>query len=128
MILIRTPIVLGIAVLVMAGLSSPVAAGGSGGEDEAGDTPHVFGFVKDPDGSAIADARVNAVFKAGGAALITRSDATGAYRIPMFTDTDPAQMAITCSKDGYRFKEVLMRNPTVTPGASVEADCIIAHE
>lgn len=114
--------------LLLPALAGPAAAGGSGDADEQGDFPHFFGFVRDADGKPVADARVNATLKAGGAALVTRSDATGAYQIPMFNDTNPDQATITCSKEGYRFKEVQRRNPGAAAGSSVEVDCVVAHE
>jgi hypothetical protein len=128
MIVGRALFALGLAVLVMPTLAGPAGAGGSGGADEGDDSSNFFGFVKDTDANAIPDARVSVTMTAGGAALITRTDATGAYKIPMFKDTDPAKATITCSKEGYRFKEVQRREATVAPGASAEIDCIIAHE
>lgn len=125
----RTGWLLGTAIVIALALARPAAAGGSADLDQGGgDYPHFFGFVRDSDGNAIADARVDAVLTAGGATLVTRSDATGAYQIPMFNNTDPAKATITCSKQGYRFKELERRDAAPAPGTSAEVNCILAHE
>ena len=125
MIVARALLVIGFAMVVHSLLSGPAVAGGSG-EDEA-NFPHFYGFVKDTDGNAIGDAKVSAAVTTGGALLVTRTDATGSYMIPMFKETDSEHANITCSKQGYRFKELQRRNPTVTPGTSAEVDCILEH-
>jgi hypothetical protein len=110
-------------------LNAPTGAwAGSGNlSDEQEEGVPYFGFVRDSNGAAIADARVTAEFKAGGASLITRSDAAGAYSISAFgADTNPNDVAVTCSKDGYRFVETVRRDPNVTAGHPVEADCLLA--
>lgn len=124
MVVARTLLVIGLAMLVQILSHDRAAAGGNGGDDEA-DFPHFFGFVKDTDGNAIPSAKVSAAVTAAGAVLVSRTDATGAYMIPMFKETDAARANITCSKDGYRFKEVQRRNPTAPPGTSAEVDCIL---
>jgi hypothetical protein len=115
-------------VIAAATLAVPTGAwAGAGGldEDQEEGVPF-FGFVRDNKGAAIPDARVNAEFKAGGATLITRSDAAGAYTISAFNaETNPNDVAITCGKDGYRYVETVKRNPAVKVGEPVEADCIL---
>jgi hypothetical protein len=102
------------------------AGAGSLDEEQEEGVPY-FGFVKDTNGNTVPDARVTAEFKAGGASLITRSDAAGSYNISAFNaETDPNQVTITCSKDGYRYVETVRRNPNLAPGQPVEADCILS--
>jgi hypothetical protein len=109
--------------------SGAAFAGGVGlDEDHHDDGPFFFGFVKDAKGNTIADARVSLTSKVGGATLITRSDPTGAYRVPGLRENDPDQLVITCSKDGYRFDAVQRRNSTVTPGTPIEADCLLTKQ
>jgi hypothetical protein len=116
-----------VAIVAALGISTGAWAGaGSLDEDQEEGVPF-FGFVRDSKGAAIPDARVNAEFKAGGATLITRSDAAGAYSISAFNaETNPNDVVITCSKDGYHYVETVKRNPAVKVGESVEADCILS--
>jgi hypothetical protein len=100
-------------------------AGAGGLDEEQEEGVPFFGFVRDNKGASVPDARVNAVF--GGATLITRSDAAGAYSISAFSaETDPNSVVITCSKDGYRYIETVKRNPMVTAGQPVEAVCMLS--
>ena len=48
--------------------------------DEAG--PRLFGFIRDSNGKAVSGAKVTATIKGFGA-LVARSYATGAYRVPV---------------------------------------------
>lgn len=116
-----------VALAASLGISTGAWAGaGSLDEDQEEGVPF-FGFVRDTKGNAIPDARVTAEFKAGGASLITRSDAAGAYSISAFgAETNPNDVEITCNKDGYRYIETVKRNPTVTAGQPVEADCMLS--
>lgn len=108
-------------------MSATAWAGAGSLDEEQEEGVPFFGFVKDSSGNTIPDARVTAEFKAGGASLITRSDAAGAYNISAFNaETDPKEVVITCAKDGYRYVETVKRNPNVVAGQPVEADCILA--
>jgi hypothetical protein len=112
-------------------LLAPSAAwSGAGGldEDEEEGVPF-FGFVRDTNGTTIPDARVTADFKSGGARLITRTDGAGAYNVAAFgAQVDPKDVEITCIKDGYTYVRTVKRNPDVTAGQPVEADCILAKQ
>lgn len=117
----------GVVFVVTLGISAGAWAGAGSLDEEQEEGVPFFGFVKDTNGATIPDARVTAEFKAGGASLITRSDAAGAYNISAFNaETDPNQVVITCSKDGYRYVETVKRNPDVVAGQPVEADCILS--
>jgi hypothetical protein len=85
-----------------------------------------FGFVKDTTGKPVSGARVTAAVKGFGS-LVALSDATGAYRLPIPTmnkDPNPANVAISCSKDGYRQARALVRtNLAKKPLKAVEVEC-----
>ncbi len=107
---------------------SPGARAGAGSldEDQEEGIPF-FGFVRDTKGAAVPDARVTAEFKGGGARLITRADGAGAYSISSFgAETNPADVEVTCIKDGYVYVETVRRDPNVKAGQPVEADCILS--
>jgi hypothetical protein len=90
-------------------ISTPVWAGGLG--EHQHDKPSYFGFVKDASGKVIADARVKADLK-GRAAMVTRTNALGMYKIPELTkDIGPNDVTISCSKDGYRQVRIFRRTP-----------------
>lgn len=121
----------GVAVFVAlgatCGLSGMALAGGST-LDENDDHPYYFGTVKDTNGAAVASARVKVQTKT--IALMTQSDITGAYKIPILAVAgSPADVIFTCSKDGYRQIDVIRRT---APGGDakdpVEIDCTLQHE
>ncbi|MEA2976610.1 MAG: hypothetical protein QOF19_2130 [Alphaproteobacteria bacterium] len=116
----------GAAFAAMAVSTGAWAGAGSLDEEQEEGVPF-FGFVRDTKGNGIPDARVVAEFKAGGASLITRSDGAGAYSISAFNaETNPNDVVITCSKDGYSYVETAKRDPNVKAGQPVEADCILS--
>jgi hypothetical protein len=108
-------------------LASSAWAGGSDDtlpQDHHDDGPSYFGFVKETNGKIIPDARVMAEIKGRGS-VITRTDATGLYKLPGFgKETAVNNVVISCSKDGYRQTRVLRRTPpnqkTVT---AIETEC-----
>lgn len=100
---------IGAALVLMWMISTPVWAGGLG--DHKHDKPSYFGFVKDANGKVIADARVKADLK-GRAAMVTRTNALGMYKIPELTkDIGPNDVTISCSKEGYRQIRIFRRTP-----------------
>jgi hypothetical protein len=106
---------------------TPVWAGGS--DDEAPDAhqdhgPNYFGFAKDTSGKAIADAKITAEIKGKGS-VITRTNATGAYKLPGFgKDVPPSNVAISCSKEGYRQTRSITRTPlNKKPLTAIEIEC-----
>lgn len=87
------------------------------------DGPVYFGFVKDTGGVPVRDAKVSASHKS--LTLVTRSTATGAYRLRGFKkDATPDQVKIWCEKEGYRqvrvFQFPLAKGK---PIKSVETEC-----
>jgi hypothetical protein len=98
------------ALALMLIISTTVWAGGLGG-DHQHDKPSYFGFVKDANGKIIAEARVKADLK-GRAAMVTRTNALGMYKIPELTkDIGPNDVTISCSKEGYRQIRTFRRTP-----------------
>jgi hypothetical protein len=121
----------GVAVLAALGLGCEVAgtalAGGStldDGENHA----YYFGSVKDTNGAAVVNAKVKVQAKT--IALMTQSDITGAYKLPILAfQTNPDDVTFTCSKDGYRQKDVIRRSAPGGDGKDpIEIDCTLEHE
>lgn len=108
-------------------VSSPVWAGGS--DDEGPDAhqdngPSYFGFVKDQNGKAVADAKVTAEVKGRGS-VITRTNGAGIYKLPGFGKEVPlSNIAISCSKEGYKYTRSITRTaPSKAPLAAIEIQC-----
>lgn len=100
----------GVALALMWIVSTVAWAGGLGG-DHQHDKASYFGFVKDANGKIIAEARVKADLK-GRAAMVTRTNALGMYKIPELTkDIGPNDVTISCSKEGYRQIRIFRRPP-----------------
>ena len=125
---------LGPALIVALALCAGGAFAGGSGLDEQDDadagTPF-FGFVKDLDarGKGIADAKVTAEIKGSNAALITRADIQGHYRLAGFgKDVNPDNVEITCSVDGYKLDRAPRRKLSNDPGAPVEVDCLMVKQ
>jgi hypothetical protein len=107
----------------------PARAGGVGFGDEIttpGDEgPSYFGFVREVDGPGIADAKVTATLKAGGGALVTRSDIMGVYKLPgLGLDINPDDVTISCAKDGYAEANV-ERRPRGDAKDPIETECYL---
>lgn len=115
------------ALAVGCGLCGTARAGGST-LDENDNHPYYFGTVKDTNGAAVENAKVKIQTKT--IALMTQSDITGAYKIPILAVAgNPADVNFSCSKDGYRQVDVLRRS---APGGDikdpVEIDCTLQRE
>ena len=107
--------------------TSMAAVAGPGERDEDPDSGLVvFGFVKDARGQPVADAKVSAQLKGGGATFYVTTGKTGAYRFPFFNgEVNPADVVIACSKSGYKQARVT-RRPVVkkTDGVTpAETEC-----
>jgi len=111
-----------LAFVTMAAQAGPDALDG---HDDHGpdDGPVYFGFVKDTGGVPVRDAKVSASHKS--LTLVTRSTATGAYRLRGFNkDATPDQVTISCEKEGYRQARVFrFPLPKGKPVKSVETEC-----
>jgi hypothetical protein len=128
------------AILIITSMMTVVALGGlgcawaGGMPDEENDqqmpSKAIVGFVKDSNGNVIPDAKVVATFKTGNTDLITRSDATGHFRIPGFSkDATTDSVEVSCSKGGYKQTASPKRRSSVTSAtAPIEIDCVLAHE
>ena len=112
---------------LQSGIFIPAWAGGSGDEgpdDHHDDGPSYFGFVKDTSGKVIADAKVTAEIKGRGS-VITRTNATGAYKLPGFgKEVTAKNITISCSKDGYKQTRSFTRTPlNKKPLTAIEIEC-----
>lgn len=109
------------------GLAGTALAGGSM-LDENDNHPYYFGSVKDTNGAAIENAKVK--IQAKTMALMTQSDITGAYKLPILAiQTNPDDVIFSCSKDGYRQIDVIRRSAPGGDGKDpIEIDCTLQHE
>jgi len=103
-------------------------AGANKGQDEVGpgpdEGPSYFGLVLDAAGKPVDDARVTATEK-NGLAMVTRSNAAGAYQLPGFNKRiNSNEVRISCAKPGYRQFRVF-RRPAASgqPVRAVETEC-----
>ena len=98
------------------------------GQDEVGpgpdEGPSYFGVVLDTAGKPVDDARVTATSR-DGLAMVTRSNAAGAYSLPGFNKRINAdEVKISCAKPGYRQVRVVRRPATGgQPLRAVETEC-----
>lgn len=111
--------------------ASDIRAGGINFGDEDHDSsdqgPSFFGFVREVGGPGIADAKVTASLKQGGA-LVTRTDIMGVYKIPGFgKEINPDDVLISCAKDGYKQAEVT-RRPSSDPKDPIETECYLQKQ
>lgn len=117
-----------LALLCIALLPAPVLAGANRNPVEAGPTPDegpsYSGLVLDAAGKPIDDARVSASYR-DGPAMVTRSDASGAFNLPGFNKRiNPDEVKVSCAKPGYRQIRVVRRPaPSGQPGRTVEIEC-----
>jgi hypothetical protein len=119
-----------LAVLVALLLAAQALAGANRdrGQDEVvpapDEGPSYFGMVRDAAGKPVSDARVTATSR-DGLAMATRSDATGAYKLPGFNKRINAdEVKISCAKPGYRQYRVFRHPPPRGgPVRAVETEC-----
>lgn len=119
--------------MTLAGVTASRAGGqmtfGDDTNTSANDGPIFFGFVRDSDGSAVADARVTAAVKTGGA-VVTTSNSIGVYKIPGFAKSiNPDDIVISCAKDGYKQTNVVRRpNAPGDMTDPIEVECYLQKE
>jgi len=102
------------------------AGGSSLGEDEQQDLPSYFGFARDPRGTFLFGVQVT--LKLPHVSFVARTDPLGAYKIPV-SHTEPGDVDLSCSKDGYRQVGLLRRTPPgVDEKTSVEIDCTLERQ
>jgi hypothetical protein len=98
------------------------------GQDEVGpgpdEGPSYSGVVLDTAGKPVEDARVT-VTSPDGLAMVTRSNAAGAYNLPGFNKRINAdEVKISCAKPGYRQVRVVRRAAQRgQPVKAVETEC-----
>jgi hypothetical protein len=132
--MVRVRAILTVATIVAVAFVAPRASWAGGMPDEEADQQmpprSIVGFVKDTDGNIIAEARVVANYKAGNTELITRTDATGHFRIPGFSkDVNTDDVEVACSKSGYQQTASLKRRPVAeSTTAPIEVDCTLKHD
>jgi len=109
------------------GLAGTALAGGST-LDEDDHHAYYFGSVKDTNGAAVDNAKVKVQTKT--IALMTQSDITGAYKLPILAfQTKPDDVVFSCSKDGYRQIDVIRRSAPGGDGKDpIEIDCTLQRE
>lgn len=124
--------VLATVVSVTFGTAQPGRSGGMPDEEADQQMPSkaIVGFVKDPSGNLVGDAKVVVSFKSGSTELITRSDAAGHFRIPGFSqDANADSVEISCSKGGYRQTATLKRRSVASNSSTpIEVDCVLSPE
>lgn len=118
--------------LLLAALLCPatVLAGanrGDRGQDEVGpgpdEGPGYAGVVLDAAGKPVDDARVTATHR-DGLAMVTRSNAAGAYKLPGFNRKFSSDdVKISCAKPGYRQMRIVRQPPRGQPVRVVETEC-----
>jgi len=130
----RAKAILVIAVVLIVAFATARPGWPGGMPDEEADqqmpSKAIVGFVKDSGGNLVGDAKVVVNFKSGTTELITRSDATGHFRIPGFSkDADADSVELSCSKGGYRQTATLKRRSVASGGsAPIEVDCVLSPE
>jgi hypothetical protein len=117
-----------LALLAIALLPAAVLAGANRGEDNFGplpdEGPGYVGVVLDTAGKPVNDARVTATSR-DGLAMVTRSNAAGAYSMPGFNKRINAdEVKISCEKPGFRQVRVVRRPaPKGQVARVVETEC-----
>ena len=129
MLSVRCGVAIMVLALALAGAGSARAGGGSFGNDEDSSDqdsgPSFYGFVKDKDGDVVDDVKITVTVKNLNSSMILRTDSQGHYFVRGFDKSiDPADVAIVCSKDGYRELRHV-RKPSLDPKAPIEVDCIL---
>ena len=118
--------VFGLGLLLSLGVGTWARAGGEAadGHDHPDDGQRFFGFVKETNGRVIRDAKVTAEINGLGQ-VITRTDATGVYKLPGFgKDIAPNRVTISCSKDGYKQTRTFNRTALAkNPVTAIEIEC-----
>ena len=94
-------------------------------ENDPGGGPSYYGFVKDHRGVLVPEAKVTAEIKGRGS-IYTHTNVLGAYRINSFgKEINPNDIAITCSKDGYRQIRVTQREESRDGKTAIEIECTL---
>jgi len=115
---------LGYAVTVF--VAATPAFGGGDDYDAMNDTegkgPAYYGFVRDTRGSPVRDAQVTLSVK-GAEPLVLKSNVLGLYRSHISKDVKPADVELTCEKQGYKQTQVVRRGGTTE--MNIEINCTL---
>jgi hypothetical protein len=123
----RTALISAVAALALVLTTATVHAGGGINEPHEHteeDGPTYFGFVRDMRNTPLNDAKVTLKI-ASGLTYVTRTDRSGMYRVRgLGNQVKPAEVVITCTKDGYQQIRVVRRPlPRGKAVKSVETEC-----
>jgi hypothetical protein len=95
-------------------------------DSEADAGPPFSGYVKDRDGNPVDDAKITVTVKIFNSTLILRTDSDGHFLVKGFDKSvDPADVDISCSKDGYEEYAKSRRPASSDPTAAIQIDCIL---
>ena len=123
-----------LASLLIVSISGLAHAGGGSFDsmDEDADKdagPAYFGFVKDKDGTGIADAKVTVSVKAFNSSLILRTDDEGHFKIKGFDKrVDPEQVDFSWSQDGYKFFARSKQQRGSEENSPFEVTCVLEKQ
>jgi hypothetical protein len=125
-------VVAGAALLAGASLL-PLPAFAGGDDSEVDDHDHgapFFGEAKDVKGmKPVYGALIKAQVTGKLVTIMINTNDEGRFKLPGFgKDVDPANVAVTCSKDGYRTIEVLRRRLSSAADAPVEIECLLDRQ
>ena len=109
-----------------AALALPALAGGDdydASQDAEGKGPAYFGFVRDHRGSPVSDAQVILRPKKGEPVTL-KSNVLGLYRSHITKEIPPADVEVSCGKNGYKQAGV-MRRPGQENDMHIETNCTL---
>ena len=109
-----------------AALAVPAFAGGDdydASQDAEGKGPAYFGFVRDHRGSPVSDAQVILRPKKG-EPVVLKSNVLGLYRSHITKEIPPADVEVSCGKNGYKQAGV-MRRPGQENDMHIETNCTL---
>jgi hypothetical protein len=112
-------------VLLLSAAAPGVHAGANLGtpEDDHDHGASFFGFVKDARGAPVGDAKVVLTVK-DGLRLVMQTTKAGMYKSGNLSQKiSPADVTISCAKDGYRQTRVIRRTARPEPNKPVEIEC-----
>jgi hypothetical protein len=108
-------------------LCRPAFAGGDeydAAKDVQNLGPAYFGFVRDPAGAPIPDAKVMLTPKTGDAVTI-KTNVLGLYRSHVRKGVVPDDVSISCAKDGFKQTQISRRSPPGSKDMFIETDCTL---
>ncbi len=107
-------------------LGAPAFAGGDDYDamsDTEGKGPAYFGFVRDTRGSPVSDAQVVLRPKKGEPVTL-KSNVLGLYRSHITKEVTPAEVEVSCGKNGYK-QAAVARRPGQDKDMHIETNCTL---